>query len=136
MRITRREILKAIRTENLKGGTWIGARVNKDGDTVSDEKCTVCAVGGVLRAKGIACDLIDDVACDITRGFYGVAPTTDDDGEEENSEFDALKQKAYMNALSIRFERLYDKYGSGKKTREKLCRFVKRHFPKTIRVEA
>jgi hypothetical protein len=126
MKIKRREILEAIRTEKLlAGGSFIHGRKDSLGNRIIDRNCKVCAVGALLRLKGIDSDLITLTAHDIT-GDYGLT--------QDSNEFEALKKKQYINALSIRFERLYEKQGAGKKTRETLARFVKRHFPKEIRV--
>lgn len=133
MNITRKEILRAIRKEPLKAGEWIHNRevVKTDAegtkylDSVLDKKCKVCAVGAVLRAKGIDPDQMNDVAWSLLG--------RDNDVAEGGDEKEALKDKNYLLALSIKFEKLADRLGAGKRTREKLVEFVKENFPKNIR---
>lgn len=131
MRITRREILKAIRTEKLRPGAFIEPKLINGSSVLEDDTCRVCAVGAVLRQKGIPSESIEDVACAIMSDDFAIEP---DDLFDSTNEFEAIKAKAYMNALSIRFERLAMKNGVGRRTREALCRFVKRHFPKSINI--
>ena len=130
MRITRKEILKAIRTEKLQGGSFIEARRISNfygrNEYVYDSKCKVCAVGAILRQKGISDDKIQDTAYIAT-----FLSDVDDNGDLEV----ALEVKDYMGALSIKFERLYLSYGGGKRTKEKLAQFVKTNFPKEIRIK-
>ena len=130
MRITRKEILKAIRTEKLKGGAFIEERYVYDTfgeyDYVVDNKYKVCAVGAILRQKGISDDKIQDTAY--------IATFLSDVGDNGDLE-GALEVKDYMGALSIKFERLYRSYGGGKRTKEKLAQFVKANFPKEIRIK-
>lgn len=117
MRITRKEVLKAIRTENLKEGSPISDR-----DGVLDKECKVCAVGAVLRQKGIDDESIHSTFYQVTFGTYGVDGTGD--------EHKALRDKEYLGALSIKFEKLAANYGCGKRTRTRLTEFVKDNFPK------
>lgn len=117
MEITRRDILKAIRTEKLKAGSFVEIRV--------DEKpCKVCAVGAVLRNKGFQDQTISIIG-DSLMMIYPVS--------SEGNEYEALDKKLYLNALSIKFEKLVESYGCGKRTREKLAEFVKDNFPKIIK---
>lgn len=133
MIITRRDILKAIRTEKLKNQNWITLPVlgvDDYGYKITGKPsstCKVCAVGAVLRTVGIPNNRIS-----ITAGQI-VSNGNFNSGEDELAE---LREGRYMNALSVRFENLAKKYGCGKKTKEILIRFVKRHFPKTIEIEA
>ena len=136
MIITRRDILKAIRTENLQGGSFIHGRlVEGEISKVMDSYCSVCAVGAVLRNKGLEGVEIYDTACRITSGTAIIR-------RDSFNELKAIKKKKWLNALSIRFEHLVDKQSSRtngvptKKTKENLIRFVKRHFPKQIKVVA
>lgn len=129
MRIKRSEILKAIRTEKLKAGSFIHGKdvVDEFGyeSYVTDKNCKVCAVGAVLRYKGIDSEDIDNFAGDVTGFYVGI----------EGDEFQELEDKNYLTALSVKFEKLAKKFGAGKRTRTKLVAFVKRHFPKTIAVK-
>lgn len=120
MLIKRREILKAIRTERLKAGSFIQHSYGEYTD-----KCKVCAVGAVLRQKGIDNNDIDTVA------YWA---TGDGDVTEHGNFKMALAEKNYLSALSIKFEQLALKYGCGVRTRNKLCNFVKKNFPKQIKV--
>jgi hypothetical protein len=125
MIITRKEILRAIRVENLSGTYPISERYN--GYTVVwDDKCKVCAVGAVLRQKGIDSQ-------DITLAFwYATGKSNCSKDADEN---DALKDQNYMAALSIKFEKLYRELGGGNRTKKALAEFVKANFPKQIKVK-
>lgn len=133
MIVTRRDILKAIRNEKLKNQNWITLPVlgtDQLGYKITGEPsstCKVCAVGAVLRTVGIPNDRISITADQIVSNGNCTS------GGDELAE---LREGRYMNALSVRFENLAKKYGCGKKTKEILIRFVKRHFPKTIEIEA
>lgn len=141
IKVTRKEILKAIRTEPLKAGTWIHDRkVTLDNGSgislqtsVADKKCKVCAVGAVLRQKGIPDDKIfwaaDSLFCDTG------SSECDSDASDEGNPLQNVKDGHYMAALSSKFEQLSKRLGSGKRTRETLIRFVKRHFPKQVTVK-
>jgi hypothetical protein len=127
MRFTRREVLKAIRVEKLVGGRGpIEARWGSyDRGYVYDGKCRVCAVGAVLRQKGID-------GYDIPSTFNGIVyvQSARASGNLEG----ALSDKDWLGALSIKFERLYQQKGAGKVTRKELALFVKKHFPVTFSV--
>lgn len=57
MKITRAEVLKALKTEPvLEQGSWVAV----DG-LPEVGKCSVCAVGAVLRQAGLTNDLVDDL---------------------------------------------------------------------------
>lgn len=123
MIITRREILKAIRTEKLKEGGFI--HLNKD-ELGYDDTCKVCAVGAVLRSAGVGNGSINIIAqLLLEAGYYS------DEGDEHTE----LEAKRYLNALSVKFEKLASVYGAGKRTKDKLAIFIKKYFPKTINVE-
>lgn len=140
MRIKRSEILKAIRTEKLKAGEFIHTKRFPTGDLDeygspffkfrADKTCKVCAVGAVLRNKNIHDENIHYVAHNM---FFVDNPigSVDQNGDEKN----ALLQKHYLAALSIKFEKLAAKLGCGKRTKNALIRFVKANFPKTINVK-
>lgn len=137
MRITRREILKAIRTEKLKGDAFIHGKLLPDtivfdptnpNRVIYDHTCKVCAVGAVLRHKKIPDEQIEDAGYGSIECFENYIGA---DGDEQK----ALDDKEWLLALSIKFEKLYKSYGGGKRTKEKLAAFVKRHFPKEIRVQ-
>lgn len=128
MIITRKEILKAIRTENLRAGSPIELRWDARGlDLIEDEKCKVCAVGAVFRQIGIKSTNIE--SC-----FRSVVMLTTSNASEDGNQAQELRLKNYLAALSIKFEKLATSYGCGKKTRTKLAEFVKVNFPEEIRV--
>lgn len=125
MKVTRKQILQAIRTEPLKAGNWIHSK----GDTdpylnIVDKTCKVCAVGAVLRTAGVP---------DIQIRSYGFGINNSDRAiSHKGDEKLELEYKNYLAALSIKFEKLARKLGAGKRTRDQLANFVKKNFPKTI----
>lgn len=130
MKVTRKQILQAIRTESLKAGAWIHEKnvFNEDlgyNIEVADDNCKVCAVGAVLRQAGVDSDEIRYMG-DSLLNLTLTALNADGDEEAE------LENKNYLGALSVKFEKLAKTYGAGKRTREKLAVFVKKNFPKTI----
>lgn len=129
MRIKRTDILKAIRTEPLKAGAWIHEDWNSENPEIIHKGCKVCAVGAVFRQKGIKDEEIDSRASEYLMGGFNM-PTPNEEGDEEA----ALKDKHYLSALSIKFEKLARRLGHGKRTRAKLAEFVKKNFPKQFNV--
>ena len=127
MRIKRSDILKAIRTEPLKAGNWIHEDLSSNTDEDFHSGCKVCAVGAVLRVKGISDEDID------FRAHEGLMNLGVGCSEESDEEF-ALEEKKYLNALSIKFEKLSRRLGNGKRTRAQLAAFVKKNFPKQFNV--
>lgn len=114
MKFTRRDIIRAIRTEPMKAGSWVSYTTR-----TKDGTCKVCAVGAVLRERGNT----DGQICNLA---WKIAPN----GTVENEEIPLLlKNKDYISALSAKFEYLARKYGNGKRTKEKLVDFVKSNFP-------
>lgn len=126
MRITRKEIIRVIRTERLKGGQWIQEDLTNENDELYHSGCKVCAVGAVLRSKGVDNSDIDFRARTLMDSAFGCS-------ESGDVEY-ALERKAYLNALSIKFETLAARLGAGKRTREQLIKFVKANFPKQFNV--
>lgn len=128
MVITRRDILRAIRVEKLKGTKFIHGRPNESGvyiPTGFDHACKVCAVGAVLRRAGVPNYDINAVGFAITKA--GVSAY--------DNEHDAIASQAWFSALSVKFEKLYKSYGGGKTTKTKLASFVKKYFPKEVVIE-
>lgn len=130
MKIKRAEILRAIRNEPLSNGHWIKPEGYDEfgyeaGEKYND-KCAVCAVGAVLRTKGVPNNKIAERASD-----FFCAETVDNTGDE----MIALEEKNYLLALSVKFEKLAERLGAGKRTRDQLALFVKKNFPKEIRVK-
>lgn len=125
MKFTRKEVLQAIRHEPLAPGSWI--EVVDWEKPLSNKNCTVCAVGGLLRRKGMPLKQITERA-----GKALVIETGWDRSRSVGAEGDyelALEEKNYLRALSIRFEQLSEKFGTGKRTRNILANFVKKNFP-------
>lgn len=123
MKIARKDVLKAIRTEKLRAGSFISGRIRADGKLVEDSRCKVCAVGAVLRQAGIPSEDIDNQA-------YNVL-TLESDWDDNGDEFKQLKDGNYLAALSVKFEKLAAKNGGvDPKTKSSLRNFVRRYFPK------
>lgn len=130
MKFTRKEILNAIRTENLGQKGFI------DDDFPFAKNCKVCAVGALLRKKKVHDVKIERTAASLIEleqqassgnGFtHSVASCGD--------EHMCLYNEFYLSALSIKFEKLASSYGCGKVTRSKLAKFVKDNFPKEFKV--
>lgn len=132
MRIKRSEILRAIRQEPLQYGNWIhdkNGEQNPFEQKEYDKTCKVCAVGAVLRQKGVKDEEINKRANEFLMCSFMPAPNEDGD------EIEALKEKHYLSALSIKFEKLARRLGHGKRTRTRLAEFVKANFPKQFNVK-
>ncbi len=109
--ITKKNAIKAVMTEPLKGNQWF-----HDGNV---SKCEVCAVGAVLRNSTSlkntsyyrALNMAEKVVKinDYTVSADGCKNFWDQDDYQ-----DALKDKNYMGALSMYFEYLYDSLGYDK----------------------
>lgn len=129
--LTRRSIIKALRTEPLAPGQW--ARTDAKGKT--EKNCPVCAVGAVVRHcifKGKPPKLDEDsfllhplerVSEDVTQHAL---PSS---GDVEL----LLEEKNYMGALTNFFEQQHFGRITPKK-REIVIDWVKRNFPKEIEV--
>lgn len=127
--LKRREILKALRSEPLAYGDWA------DGKSSNGPPCEVCAVGAVVRqalrngADPTVNQIVDVCFLWITDAWNAV----------QGDPLVLLKQQQYWTALSCFFEAgLRPGNRPPKKVtqkdREKLCDFVKKHFPKEIEV--
>ena len=135
-RITKAEIIKALRLEPLAYNNFFNPRITVSFSTpmakVRKVDCTVCAVGAVLRrnlpktATGYA---IGRVGHNITKHeYFGGDPTK------------LLRAKNYWGALSCFFEAQAendDEPGRkvSKKSRQACIEFVREHFPKSIMLE-
>lgn len=128
MKITRRQVLEAIRYENLTPGNFFL-------ETAKDPKrCEVCAVGAILRRAGVRPSTISDRAwkllalSELIKGVYGtILGRAGADGDEKA----ALSNSNYLLALSIKFEQLYIYHAAHlSKVRAELSEFVKSNFPK------
>jgi hypothetical protein len=109
---------------------FIGGSIAHNADLKTSPDCNVCAVGAVLRKRVSKDMLLSDfrVFCDeMTQGSF----CSDDDLEE------ALENKNYLGALSIKFEQLNDyDYVDDRppmlEIREKMIEFVTKNFPESF----
>ncbi len=147
IRVTRHQVLKALKTETkLRGGAWLSTDVVFTGMTVASPHCQVCAVGAVLRAvldpdqPSVAILRAADAAT------AGARAAIDLECAEEFKPLLAslLKQKLWLNALSLLFEYevalldlTYHVLDPATRAviRRKLARFVLRHFPRSFKVD-
>lgn len=143
--VTKRQVIKALRTEPLRGGTYF--------HTDSKEKfknntgCAVCAVGGLLDeavGKRMSAEELDGIACDLVRrptmgdfinklneencydkyGYYihGVEEINFRSVKRDVSKIVeiaklSVKRKQPLSALSMLFEALYSKRSYRRKNR-------------------
>jgi len=121
--ITKEKVIKAIKTEPLIVNYFVER--DKYSNIVTNPNCSVCAVGAVFRASGMSNTEIDDVTSDPQENICSTSI-----GRIE----DLLKSKLYLNALSVKFEYLASKYGTGKRTRNELVKFVEENFPYRIKL--
>jgi hypothetical protein len=129
MRITRGQVLKAIKKEKLRPGQWVWDHV--------DPKCEVCAVGAVLRNAGMAPTDIDWSAPRICQYKF-----VQGDGSIPAQ----LRRGNYLGALSMKFERLCEMTPMGgrdlwgcvtdehieTKIKPKLEEWVRDHLPRGV----
>ena len=110
--ITKKQIIEAINNEPLSNGLFV--------PFIPNPKCTVCAVGAVLRTAGLHNQAIHDIGDRlIGTGDCG----TDSDYRKY------LAKKKYMLALSSKFETLAYQNEDMGFVRTKLTAFVNRNFP-------
>lgn len=136
MRVTRKQIIKALRTEPL------GAQGNFIQGT--DKTCRVCAVGAVLRATYKDDDKVWRIGEELVRGTYvsgNYHPYNGYTGSEKRKVVEAAcAEQALTNplaALSSLYEYRLQKMMTTRITkalRESLVNFVKKHFPKEVTV--
>jgi hypothetical protein len=123
MKITRKQVLEAIRTEKLHAGAFLRPRYEGVDRYMEDSRCEVCAVGAVLRHVGIPNSEINDRASNLL--------TVEAGWTSDSDEFEELEDGNFLAALSIKFEKLVKKNGGAEpKTKTSLYYFVRRHFPK------
>lgn len=129
--ITRRQVIKALRTEPLQSGEWCDGPT---GYTVPAKNldCTVCAVGAVLRqVTDMRVEEIYDFGAQLNNRTD--ATISDSANQKDISLF--LADGNYLAALSAYFEStIPDKAPYGKRHRERLVKFVKKNFPTNIPV--
>lgn len=124
MKITRRQVINALRTEPLTHGTW----VYQDGfnGPSKETECPVCAVGAVLRKAGLSNYEIDQA---------GNALMDNGSVTSDTAVADYLANGLYLNALSCEFEsrRIHGKALKATKAfRERLITWVKKNLPVTF----
>ena len=98
MRITRDEIVRAVRTEPLKPMSWYTRK--------TDGSCTVCAVGGVLRHR---VDLKEDYGKRKTGKYLAIHKMVMENSKGQSSSIQpvrAVQAHSYISALSAKFEGL------------------------------
>jgi hypothetical protein len=133
MKFTRKQVLEAIRYEPLAPAHFYDDFSATGGDR------KVCAVGGLLRRAGVPVFQITDRAWKLLGG-HGTPVSSEADLE------DALDNKNYLQALSIKYESLeakgyVDSDGivrkrfkeGGLAIRRCLATFVKENFPKEFK---
>lgn len=135
--LTRNMIVKALKTENLKAGTWVTSKNKK--------VCGVCAVGSVVRQLGFKSKKIGKVCDTIVTNCV----TDSHDSYKANREIQReLDDGNYLNALSMKFEHMagslaeilgIDYTDSNELTikqieilRQPLIDWVKAEFPDTV----
>lgn len=135
--VSRSMIVKALKTENLKAGTWVTSKNKK--------VCGVCAVGSVVRQLGFKGDKIEKVCEALVKNCVTDSHNTSSANVEIENEID---NGNYLNALSMKFEHMAGKLAevlgidytdSSELTlqqveilRKPLIDWVKNNFPETI----
>lgn len=139
--VTKKQILKAIKSEPLRGGSW----VRSFGRDYAD--CEVCAVGAVLRntfrkktVKRLVEDLI--IGAVICNQIFSI------DDYWPGATRQLKREKNYMGLLSVKFEYLWANHVTGHcddngdwvyvgvdTVRKKLSKFVQEHFPNKVTFE-
>ena len=145
--LQRRQILRALRTEPLKAGNWARGPMASGLNTghyrdQHQPPCEVCAVGAVVNMAmqngstptAIRVHVLAEKWCE------GYAVKWNDECHDVYTPEELARAGHYWNALSIYFESfLRVNHKTAKrivsKDRDKLCNFVKKHFPKEIEVE-
>jgi hypothetical protein len=137
-RISKKKIIEALRTEPLTGGMWMS--LIDDGQlwtetTVGEArgKCTVCAVGAILRevvAQNATVKEFNDACIFASDHVMSIYDSTIEE---------TLKAKNYMGALSIYFEEMAERSPDGfsitNRQRPALIRFVEKNFPSYVTVD-
>lgn len=124
--ITKEAILNAIYKEPLRGDKFITSRFEPvAGIRVYDNLCQVCAVGAILRHSNIKNDCISDTGNQLTKH---------EDISLDGRIGPLLEKRKWLNAISVKFEKLYAEFGDSYKTKEKLSAFIKRNIPNKITI--
>jgi hypothetical protein len=132
--VSKKSVIEALMTEPLMRGNWI-----EFDDLISDPQkvkakdvvCEVCAVGGVLRKNGATIKEIDDYGDRLLDLPFPVG----EEATEKDIEY-LLKHEQYLSALSAYFESTLPgpRIRYGNEHRERLVRFVEKHFPDRIKL--
>lgn len=139
MQITRRQILTAIKNEPLRAGDWFRVQDSKDNyDTpVGKSTCKVCVVGAVMRRVNrrdpsfTVWAATDFITSTVKTPTYDSELRADQKFEREY----LLSNGQYLDVLSCEFEHMASSRVPYAKIRERLAKFVKNNFPKTIEVQ-
>lgn len=129
-------IINAIMTENLRSQAFIASPDGSvyNNDVSLDPKCAVCAVGALLRAAGATNEEIGKLGTVIGRDIVRT------DANAVNKEVRLLlAEKKYLNALSVKFEGLFDSDNPivpTKADRKRVAAFVRRTFPEKLELRA
>lgn len=152
--ITRKQIIKALQTEPLRAGNWISSSSETYTwyHLAKRTKCTVCAVGGVLRSSlgnELTCNQIASFGVNLALNEEAISPFVTEarqlfskkdlkaiflDGKKR------LKKYSQLTVLSYVFESVYQAYGldrcrtSGRgpkmrALRNSMVKFVEANYP-------
>lgn len=129
MKITRKQVLMAVRYEPLTSGNWV--KFNDDG-----KPCGVCAVGATLRKCGIADKNISPLASNIYSSTDEYVNSFEEPVTDAKLVRKHLSHKNYLAALSCYFEGVvapkYNITGANVATpeaREELATWVEKNLP-------
>jgi hypothetical protein len=137
MRITRNQILTAIRTEpHLEPGYFAYTfGMASYTDIATRKNCTVCAVGSIFRKyppqrKGLTIDRLNKFAEKKVKhwtynsmGLLG----------KRSADIQYLKNEGlWLSLLSCEFELLSNDFSRSSTVRRKLAKFVKENFPRSF----
>ena len=136
--VTRRDVLKALRTEPLRGGTYVHVGSVDSKLFKNNSQCAVCAVGSILDLSighKFSAEEMDSIGCGLVK--TPVAMNTELSVKEIVEDATAASQNGYpLSGLSILFEGLFVKshyrtkgHLANSKLRLRLVKFVKKNFP-------
>lgn len=129
MKITRKQVLMAVRYEPLTSGNWV--RYDDAG-----KSCGVCAVGATLRKCGVVDKNISALACNIFEATNEYTRSFDEPVTDAKLVSKHLSHKNYLAALSCYFEGVVaPKYNitavniAPPEAREELATWVEKNIP-------
>ena len=137
MIVTRKQIIHALRTENLQGGSWFeDTQYNENTgeyEKLNPTTCPVCAVGAVIRSTGVVTkkNSFSKLCLWAYKLVNGIATEDDLSTDTKEGIKTLLNEKNYLGALSVYFEAMAD---NGRIRRDRLVKFVKTHFPSQLRI--